>query len=435
MTTPRYPALPGCSEWSQVYGDASYAWAVNFNNGNNRFRVRAVRSSRQCQGVTFLGLYDAWERARKRKIPSHNQFAFESHLIDNLIDLEERISKGEWKPSPTTCFIAQRPKAREIHAPDFGDRVVHHAIVPVLEAQLDPTFIEDSYAGRKGKGTHAAVNRVRTFARQVESGQGGGWYLQLDIRNFFNSIDRRILWTILKPRMERAGIALEIQRVVHALLATSAQQNGVVHRSTGAERAQVPPHKRLENARQGCGLPIGNLSSQFFANVFLNEFDQFVKHVLKAKRYVRYVDDFVLVHQDRAQLELWLDQIRAFLRDRLNLDLKDDIRLRPLQSGIDFLGYVVYPTHTRVRRRVVAHAREAMSQWATDHVKSNQVHASPADLQKLQSIWGCYEGHFRHASTQRLREGLLAKYAWLSIALKRRRFDYREDDVVKVLNH
>ncbi|UYB52167.1 RNA-directed DNA polymerase [Xanthomonas sp. AM6] len=135
------------------------------------------------------------------------------------------------------------------------------------------------------------------------------------------------------------------------------------YRATGAERTQVPPHKRLENAPAGRGLPIGNLSSQFFANVYLDALDQFAKRELHAKRYLRYVDDFVLFHHDRAQLQRWQTQIEQFLSDQLSLGLKADIRLRRLTDGLDFLGYVIYPTHTLARRRVIGHARAAMAVW------------------------------------------------------------------------
>jgi RNA-directed DNA polymerase len=439
MTTPRYPQ--GCAEWSQVLGVASpdasnpdYAWYVNFNHGNvninnrnNKCRVRAVRAASQCEGVSFRSLCEAWERARRHKVPSRNQLAFESNLIDNLLDLEERIAAGTWKPSPTTCFVAQRPKAREIHAPDFGDRVVHHWLVPKLEAVYESTFIADSYSNRAGKGTHAAVDRLRDFVREVHSGQGGGWYLQLDIANFFNSIHRPTLYAMLKRRMARAGVSLDAQRVAHALLATSATRAGVIHTSRAEQRALVPPHKRLENAPPGRGLPIGNLSSQFFANVYLDQLDQFVKHELKAKRYLRYVDDFVLVHHDRAQLEQWLVQIETFLRDRLRLELKADIKLRPLTAGIDFLGYVVFPTHTRVRRRVVAHAREALTQWAAGRVRQSSIRATPDDLRQVRSVWGSYEGHFHHANAKRLHKGMMQRFPWLHAALRKRKFDVGDD--------
>jgi RNA-directed DNA polymerase len=175
MTTPRYVST-SCAAMSQVLDracspDASapsdYAWNVNFNNGNSDYNnqnnqglVRPVRSvsAREYQGATFRALFDAWQCARRHKVPSDNQLAFESNWIDGLLKLQVR-SAGTWSPRPSTCFIAQRPKAREIHAPDFADRVVHHWFVPQLEALYERGFIFDSYANRVGKGTHAAVDR------------------------------------------------------------------------------------------------------------------------------------------------------------------------------------------------------------------------------------------------------------------------------------
>jgi len=411
MTMPRYATM-GCTDESQEQGLASSsafnsdnAWIVNFNNGNsntinrnNNAFVRAVRSAREYQGdqASLRELHIAWQRARAKKVPSTNQLAFEANWIDNLLNLQEQINAGAWAPRPTTCFIAQRPKARQIHAPDFSDRVVHHWLVPKLEAMFESGFIHDSYANRIAKGTHAAVDRLRDFVRQVDSGQGGGWYLQLDVRNFFNTIHRPTLYAMLKRRMEREHASEIVRRATHALLRASVQSQGVVHCSSAASRALVPEYKRLENAANGCGLPIGNLSSQFFANVYLDRLDQFVKHKLKAPRYLRYVDDFVLVHSSRAELELWQRAIEEFLRDELRLELKPDIRLRPLSAGIDFLGYVVFPTHTRVRRRVVRHAFAA--------VKSANPEQRPAVL-------ASYLGHFSHADAFRLSATLLEKAA------------------------
>ncbi|GLQ96426.1 reverse transcriptase domain-containing protein [Dyella mobilis] len=428
MTTPRYQ--DGCAAGSQVMGATSYVFAVNFNNGNvnnlnrnNKAFCRPVASvpARECQGVTFRELYTAMRNARRHKQPSENMLEFLADWTGGLFDLQRALTAGAWVPSPATCFIAQRPKARQIHAPAFSDRVVHHWLVPQLEAIYEPKFIHDSYASRRGKGTHKAVARLRQFVRQVASGQGGGWYLQLDIANFFNSIDRRVLWQLLKPQLERGEVRPEALRATHALLRHSIQQQGVVYRSTEAERERVPAHKRLENAATGCGLPIGNLSSQFFANVYLNELDQFAKHVLKAKRYLRYVDDFVLVHHDRAVLENWQARIEAFLADRLNLKLKADIRLRPLSSGIDFLGYVVYPTHTRVRRRVLKHVREALQAWRSAHVQAGMAQATPADYRKLSSVWGSYQGHMQHADSHRLQQRILTRHRWLNSLVSTKR--------------
>jgi RNA-directed DNA polymerase len=446
MTTPGY-ATTGCGAESQVRGDApdpcawrpgSAAWCVNFNNGNvnnndhdNECFVRAVRVASPAAGefpgdpgmeVSMQMLHAAWLEARRGKTPSVNQLRFDADWIAGLLHLQEQINAGAWEPRPSTCFIATRPKAREIHAPDFADRVVHHLVVPRLEALYEPSFIHDSFANRPGKGTHAAVRRLQAFVREVQSGEGGGWYLQLDVHNFFNSIHRATLYGLLKRRMERERLPEVYRRITHALLRRSPLDAGVTYRASQAERDQVPAHKRLENAPPGCGLPIGNLSSQFFANVYLDQLDQFVKHTLNARRYLRYVDDFVLVHRDRDQLQAWHAEIERFLADRLRLSLKADIRLRPLDSGIDFLGYVVRPTHTLVRPRVVAHARQALAAWGRAHLTDRGLHVTPEDLRQVGAIWGSYQGHLQHADSRRLQADFHRRFPWLASATRPRRF-------------
>lgn len=210
---------------------------------------------------------------------------------------------------PVVSFVVKHPKTREIHAPDFADRVVHHI------------FVHDSYANRAGRGSHSAVDRLQAFMRQRENMPDttvvGGWYLQLDIHNFFNSIHRPTLYAMLCQRLVQAqrrgklpaSHALALRSLCHKLLAQRVAERV---RSLAAA-AGVPPHKRLCNAAPSCGLPVGNLTSQFFANVYLNALDQFVKHTLKVRHYVRYVDDFVLLGDSPAQLKHWQAQIEAFL--------------------------------------------------------------------------------------------------------------------------
>lgn len=434
MTKPRY--LTGCTAGSKVRGIASspadYAWNVNFNNGNSNYAnqtnehyVRAVRPGECHAAVSLRELHAAWLEARRGKKPSANQLRFDSQWIDKLLSLQARLNAGTWEPGPSTCFIATEPKAREIHAPDFADRVVHHWLVPQLERVYERTFIHDVYSNRIGKGTHAAVRRLQAFVRQVDTGQGGGWYLQLDIRNFFNSIHRPTLYAKLKARMARHGMPMPVRRAVHALLRRSPAAARVIYACTPAERAAVPEHKRLASAAPGCGIAIGNLSSQFFANVYLDALDQFVKHRLNVPRYLRYVDDFVLVHQSREQLLAWRIEIERFLADELRLGLKPEQKLKPLSAGIDFLGYVVYPRHTVVRRRVIAHARDRLDAWERCHVRRRHIIATAEELGELRSVCASYAGHFSHANSWRLRQRLRARYPWLRAALLRRRFDHR----------
>ena len=436
---PRYPI--GCSAGLKAPGEASSSdnaiyvnfndGLVNWNNRNNNGRARFVRrvSASQCKdAVELQDLIEAERNARRRKKPSQNMVGFQMRYVDELYDMMESINAGTWQPSASYCFTADQPKAREIHAPSYRDRMLHHWLVPKLEP-LFP-FIHDSYSNQKGKGTLAAVNRLHTFFRQVESGQGGGYFLQLDIKNFFNSIYRPILWSMLKHAMERDGTPMYVQRATHALLRHSPATHGVIHRSTLVQRAQVPAHKRLENAAPGCGLPIGNLSSQFLSNVYLSPLDYFIKHVLKVERYVRYVDDFVLVHKSRDQLLEWKAQIEAFLRRELRLELKAEWKLQPLTEGCDFLGYVVRPSHLRVRRRVISHARQKLAEWESKHFDrdTSMVTATPEQCRDIQSVWASYVGHFAHARSFRLQQGFYKRFVWLApIVRAKRRFDPRLD--------
>jgi len=445
MTKRPYPA--GWTAGSKVHGLApspgDCAWNVNFNNGNanwnnrnNNGFVRAVRAS-ECQGVTFRQLHTAWLEARRGKRPSADRIDFDTYWIDRLLELQESINSFRWHPSPPTCFIASVPKAREIHAPAFADRVVHHWVVPIVEALFEPAFIHDSFSNRRGKGTHAAVDRLQAFTRQVRSGQGQGWYLQLDVRNFFSSIHRETLWGQLCRRLHNGGADPVVRRTVHALLRRSPLHYGVTYACRPHERALVPAHKRLENSAPGCGIAIGNLSSQFFANVYLDPLDQFVKHELGARRYIRYVDDFVLVDVDRDRLLEQHARIVQFLRDELRLELKPGTRPRPLSSGIDFLGYVVWPTHRVPRRRVVAHCRAKLAAWQRAHVRGRrrrQMSATPAEYSAIRSVWTSYAGHFSHAASSRLVAGLEAEFPWLRRAAAPASFDHRLDGRRVVLN-
>ena len=373
--------------------------------------------------VSLAACHAAWLRARRGKRPSGNQLAFEARWLDHLLDLKTALRAGHWQPRRTVSFVVNHPKTREIHAPDFSDRVVHHLLVAQLEKIYEPVFIHDSYANRLGKGSHAAVDRLESFVR---AHNGVGWYLQLDIHNFFNTIHRPTLYAMLCQRLDKSARAPATQRLAgsHALALRSLCHKLLANKVTERVRdplaaARLPAHKRLANARPGCGLPVGNLSSQFFANVYLNALDKFVKHALKCPHYVRYVDDFVLLAKDRDQLRQWQLQIERFLGDVLRLKLKEGSRLEPMCQGIDFLGYRVFVHHRRVRPRVLAHCKAKLAAWALHHVKTTAqgiaIHAPPAALAQLQAMLGSYWGHFAHANSVRLRRAIFERFAWLKI--------------------
>lgn len=163
------------------------------------------------------------------------------------------------------------------------------------------------------------------------------------------------------------------------------------------------------------------------ANVYLNELDQYVKHVLKVPRYIRYVDDIVIFGEDRDQVIAWKQQIERFLLERLRLRLKKDQKLHQNRDGLDFLGYVIRPTHSLVRRRVVSHAREAFTAWERAHVRRNFLHVTPADLNKVRAVVASYQGHFRHAASFRLRANLHRRFPWMAEATRNKKFNPSAD--------
>jgi retron-type reverse transcriptase len=298
---------------------------------------------------SYEHLYRHYLSCRSNKRNTINALRFEAHQERNLLALREALETRSYQPAPSVCFVTKRPKLREIFAADFADRVVHHVLVDYLERYWERVFIHDSYACRKGKGVHTAVERLHRFIRQMTAnGQRRGWYLQLDIRNYFMRIDKAILWRLLAPH-----IADGDARWLTELLVFHDCTEGHIVKGVPGELERVPPHKSLLRCEPNKGLPIGNLNSQFFANVYLNGLDQFVKHELKCRHYIRYCDDFVLLSPERDELIAWRGQIEAYLRGELALELNPRERLRPVSDGIDFLGYIVRRDYRLVRRRVV----------------------------------------------------------------------------------
>jgi len=364
-------------------------------------------------------LYRAYRRCRRHKRGTINALRFEQNLEENLVALHEDLSSGTYRPGRSIAFLVEKPKRREIFAADFRDRVVHHVLVGHLEPKWERRFIHDSYACRKGKGTHAGVARLRSFARQATAnGTRRAWYLQLDIRGFFMTIDRHVLCErVLAGERDPAVRWLARTLIFHDPVA-----NCRLRHARRSDFEALPAHKTLFKAPPDCGLPIGNLTSQFFANVYLDALDQFVKHELRARWYVRYCDDLVLLAQRREELEQWEAAIERFAHERLRLELNERRRLRPVTDGIDFLGYIVRPDYLLVRRRVVGALRErlkaAESRLTAAGMRvcgdGHSVFAWERALVGPIGQWlHSYLGHFGRASSRRLIEATRGRFGWL----------------------
>ncbi len=281
-------------------------------------------------------MLQAWQEFVVGKRTKPDVQAFGRHLTDNLLLLHDGLASGKYRHEGYYQFNISDPKPRQIHKASVRDRVLNHAVYRILYPFFDPTFIHDSYSCRKDKGTHAALLRFRQFGCQVSRNNTRTcWILKCDIKKFFASIDQAVLLGILAKHIPDSQVMKLLRSVIVS----------------------------FETAL-GKGLPLGNLTSQLFVNIYMNEFDQFVKHRLKVLRYIRYADDFVLFSTDRDWLLAQIPLMEDFLRDRLSLTLHPQkISVQTWASGVDFLGWVNFPYHrvlrTKTKQRMMRRLEES----------------------------------------------------------------------------
>jgi RNA-directed DNA polymerase len=330
-------------------------------------------------------LWVAWRAARrggKRKWPS--VASFEVDLEQNLYALREELRDQTYRPGPYRHFTIREPKPRRISAAPFRDRVVHHALMQVTWPIFEARMIHDSYACRVGKGTHAALDRCQHFAR------GHRYVLQCDAVQFFPSIDL----AILRGQLSRHIACADTLGLMDLILESGA---GVL-----AEHYDMVyfPGDDLLAATRPRGLPIGNLTSQNWANVYLDDLDQFVKHDLHCRAYLRYCDDFLLFADDKATLWAWRAEIIGKLA-RLRLTLHEErAQVFPVTAGIPWLGFRVFPTHRRLKRENVrAFVRRLRSQ--RDAYRAGQI-----GLDRVQESLRAWIAHASHGNTYQLRRAL-----------------------------
>ena len=290
---------------------------------------------------------------RRSKRNTFNALAFEQDQECNLVRLHQELAYETYKPGRSICFVAKRPKPREIWAAEFRDRIVHHLIYNKIAARFQSSFIADTCACISRRGTLDAARRLEAKIRSItQNWSRPAYYLKCDFANFFVSIDKRILREQLAARVHEPWW----MRLTELVLMHDPRADYDL-RASAEDMALVPAHKQLANQPAHRGLPIGNLSSQFFANVRLDPLDQFIKHQLRARYYVRYVDDFVLLHDSPVWLNTALDRIQEFLSRTTDVKLNPTKTvLQPIARGVDFVGHVIKPFCTLTRRRTVDEA-------------------------------------------------------------------------------
>ena len=273
--------------------------------------------------ISADNLLDAWKEFLRGKQKKKDVQIFEYDLIRNISALRSDLVAGKYQHGSYTHFKINDPKPRDIHKASVRDRLVHHAIYRVLYLFFDRMFIVDSYSCRLEKGTRRAMNAFGRYAYQESKNHTKTvWVLKCDIRKFFASVDHQILIGILQKHLSDERTVSLLQNIIKSFYSTAS----------------------------GKGLPLGNLTSQLLVNIYMNEFDQFAKHELKAKHYIRYSDDFVILSTDRTWLLSLLPRIRDFLSESLKLELHPDkVFISTFASGIDFLGWVHFPDHRVLR--------------------------------------------------------------------------------------
>jgi len=285
-----------------------------------------IQLAHTCNDITSLeNLLEAWKEFVRGKRYKPDVEVFSLRLMDNILSLHRDLVAHVYHHGGYHAFKISDPKPRDIHKANVRDRLLHHALYRKLYPFFDRTFIADSYSCRVGKGTHKALSRFHEFSLLVSKNNTKTcWVLKCDIRKFFANIDHVILIDILKTRISDQGILGLLCNIIES----------------------------FSSSRKGVGVPLGNLTSQLLVNIYMNEFDQFVKHHLKAKQYLRYADDFVIFSQDRTLLERLVPQIKNFLQERLRLELHPDkLFIKTLASGVDFLGWVHFPDHRVLRTK------------------------------------------------------------------------------------
>ena len=350
---------------------------------------------------TLENLYTAYKDCIKRKKNTANALVFEMDREKNLSRLLYDLKTGRYEISRHICFIVTHPSAREIFAADFRDRIVHHLLYSQIQNLFESDFIEHSYANRVGKGTHKAMQTVRREFIRGGRNRQKLYYLKLDIQSFFRSINKEILYTIVEKKIQgqsqlmEAGVQREILWLCKKIISHNPTSN-YVYKGDIRKKSLIPKHKSLFYA-EGRGLPIGNLTSQFFANVYLNKLDHFVTKDLGIEKYVRYVDDLVLIDENRDKLKSFIKKVDEFLKEQLDMRLhRGKICLQETRKGVDFLGYFIKPTHTLVRQKVVRRFKNKFFKILDE--KTGFIELS--DIPMIKS----YQGHFSHANSYNLQK-------------------------------
>ncbi len=393
-------------------------------------KVENCQKTTQNNEVILLDLFRAYYDARENKRNTINQLQFEIDYEKEIIELYQQIVSYNYKPKRSICFVVNQPVKREIFAADFSDRVVHHLIYNYIMPIFDTTFINDSYSCRIGKGTHYGINRINKFIRSCSQNYKQDCYvLKLDISGYFMAMNKTILFKQIKNTLQakKHKINFDLSLILSLIETTIFNEptHNCIVKGNKKDWNNLPTNKSLFHSESNCGLPIGNLTSQLFGNVYLNQFDHFIKRDLGIKFYGRYVDDFVLIHENKEYLKSLIPILSAYLLSTLKLTLHPDkIHLQHYTKGVKYLGAVIKPNRIYVSNRTKGNFYNAIQKQnlvARDHKPTKQVQ------KEFIASMNSYLGIMSHYKSYKLRKGMIFKnmsgwwwnYVYLSGGVKK----------------
>lgn len=337
----------------------------------------------------FENLHKAWEEARKGKRYRDDVLIFNRNYEEQLINIQNHLIYETYKVGKYHTFYVYEPKKRLIMSLPFKDRIVQWAIYRQLFPLYEKAFIFDSYACRKGKGTHKAADRLQYWLRQTERKPERYYYLKMDISKYFYRVDHDILLKILARRIKDQRLLNLLEKIINC----ESMNFGL---PPGKEPDEVEVSDRLGNK----GMPIGNLTSQMFANIYLNEVDQYAKHELGLHYYIRYMDDIIILHHDKKYLAEVKELLRAFLSDELRLDLNNKTAIRPCSMGVDFVGFRIWSTHRRLKKKTAVKIKRNLKNQIA------KVKAGEERKDRLDRSVASYRGILSHFDSYGLRQSL-----------------------------
>lgn len=324
---------------------------------------------------TFDKFVEAHERARKGKCYKKEVLEFEVNLETNISNMMKKIETGNYEFGKYREFIIYEPKKRIIKSLPYQDRVVHQWYVEeFIKPYMMPRFIEHTYACLPERGGHKAVHDLQKMMRIMKRNCGGSYYvLKCDIAGYFYNINKKILYEIMKKKINDQKLLEFTKKIIY-------------------------------NEEGERGIPIGNYTSQLFANIYLNELDQYAKNVLKIKFYLRYMDDFIILCKNKEEAKKYFYILKEFVEKKLDLKFNQKSKYYPSHLGIDFCGYITYETHRRLRKRSKRNMLKKIKQWNKEYRNDT------LDLKIVQESWNSWLGHISHASCYNLMKRYREKF-------------------------